>query len=69
MITIPLNTVKSDMLEKSSAVGRDWTKRGQRGMLSSYERGLIQEKNEIPFLSLKLQVAIIKASIHKMLVA
>jgi len=69
MIAIPLNTVKSSMLQKPSAGGRDWADKGQRSVPSSCERGLKQEKNELPFLNLELQVTIIRASICKMLVA
>ena len=69
MIAIPLNTVKSAMLQKPSTGGKDWADKGQRSVLSSCERGTIQEKKELPFLSLELQVAIIRASICKMLVA
>ena len=70
MIAIPLHTVKSAMLQKPSAGGRDWADKGQHRMvLELWTREEIQEKNEPPFLSLEHQVTIIRASICKMLVA
>ena len=61
---------QASLLKKPSRGGRDWADTGQRSViLELWTREEIQEKNELPFLGLELQVTIIRASIRKMLVA
>jgi len=60
----------SALLQKPSAGGRDWADKGQRSViLELWTREEIQEKNELPCLSLELQVTIIRAPIRMMLIA
>ena len=70
MIAIPPQTVKSALLEKTFWRGRDWADTGQRSVILELLTGEeIQEKNELPCLSLELQVTIIRAPIRMMLLA
>jgi len=56
--------------KKPSGGGRDWADTGQRSViLELWTREEIQEKNELPFLGLELQVTIIRSAIRKILVA
>jgi len=70
MIAISLHTVKPALFEKPSGGGRGWADKGQRSVvLELLTREEMQGKNGPPCLSLGLQVAIMGASIPKMLAA
>jgi len=63
-------SAKPPCSRKPSRGGRDWADTGQHSViLELWTREEIQEKNELPFLGLELQVTIIRASIRKILVA
>jgi hypothetical protein len=63
-------SAKPPCSKKASGGGRDWADTGQRSIiLELRKREEIQEKNELLFLSLELQVTIIRAVTRKILVS